>query len=252
MNDIVKSEQTAVVANNQQQSVLDIIGQMAQNPNVDVAKMQAMLEMQERIMAKQAEINFNQAMARISQKMPRIVKGGSVSYKDKDSGKMQEAFKFARYEDIDEVVRPLLVEEGFSLSYSTDQREGGGVVMHGTLSHKDGHSRTASIPLALDLSGGKNNIQGMGSTSSYGRRYTMCMLLNIVTVGEDDDGKGADPVIDTEAAAFLDNEIRSFGADFSREGFLKFMGVAALQDIKLSDYPKAINALNAKKKAAIK
>jgi hypothetical protein len=42
--------------------------------------------------------------------------------------------------------------------------------------------------VALDSSGGKNNIQGMGSSFSYGKRYTTTALLNIVTEGEDDDG----------------------------------------------------------------
>ena len=183
--------------------------------------------------------------------MPRIVKGGTVGYKEDKNDKKSatvEAFKFARYEDIDAVVRPLLVAEGFSLSFNTEQREGGGCIMHGTLSHKDGHSRTASIPLALDLSGGKNNIQAMGSTTSYGRRYTMCMLLNIVTVGEDDDGKGDEDVLETEKAVEIDLLIVEVKADKAK--FLKFMGTDDVRHIKSADYQKALNALRAKQKIA--
>jgi hypothetical protein len=225
---------------------LAIIERAAMNPDIDVVKLERMMAMQERILAKNAEIAFNQAMARVSKKMPRIVKGGSVKYEDKnDKGSAKEAFKFARYEDIDEIVRPLLVEEGFSLSYTTEQREGGGCIMLGTLSHKDGHSRTASVPLALDTSGGKNNIQAMGSTTSYGRRYTMCMLLNIVTVGEDDDGKGIE-FVSTEQAVEIDLLITKVGAD--KPKFLSVMGVDDVRHIRAREHKKAIDMLNRKAK----
>lgn len=227
---------------------LAIIERAASDPAIDVEKLERMMAMQERIMAKNAEIAFNQALARISAKMPRIVKGGSVGYKEDKNDKnssTKEAFKFARYEDIDAVVRPLLVEEGFSLSYTTEQREGGGCIMHGTLSHKDGHSRTASVPLALDTSGGKNNIQAMGSTTSYGRRYTMCMLLNIVTVGEDDDGKGIE-FVTTEQALEIDVMIGQVGADKAK--FLSVLGVDDVRHIRASEHKKAISLLKKKQK----
>jgi hypothetical protein len=96
-----------------------------------------------------------------------------------------------------------LQREGFSLSFDTAPRqgEGGGIIITGTLSHVGGHKRTASIPLALDSSGGKNNIQGMGSTFSYGKRYCATALLNIITEGEDDDGVrgGAKFITDDQA-----------------------------------------------------
>lgn len=238
-----QNKQQVVVA--QEATMISIIAKAAADPNVDVSKLEKLLDMQERIMNKQAEIDFNEALARVSSKMPRIIKGGKVEYKDKETKKTEEAFKFARYEDIDKFVRPLLVEEGFSLSYDTVMKEGGGVVMTGTLSHKSGHSKTASLPLALDTSGGKNNIQAMGSTTQYGKRYTMCMLLNIVTVGEDDDGTGAESVT-LEQAAELDTEARETGSDIPK--LLAFAGATSFQDIPLKNYGKVKKFLAQKKK----
>jgi hypothetical protein len=43
--------------------------------------------------------------------------------------------------------------------------------------------------LQLDTGPGRNQNQAMGSTLSYGKRYTAEMLLNIVREGEDTDGK---------------------------------------------------------------
>lgn len=166
-------------------ALLNAIVQMASDPSVDADKLEKLLAMQERMEARQAERQFNEAYARLSHDLPRIKKDGGVEYKGK------EAFRFATWENIDRVIRPMLQAEGFALSFDTSPRtgEGGGIVITGTLSHIAGHKRTASIPLALDNSGGKNNIQGMGSTFSYGKRYTATALLNIVTEGDDDDGK---------------------------------------------------------------
>lgn len=42
------------------------------------------------------------------------------------------------------------------------------------------------LRLPPDLSGDKNSIQAVGSSVSYGKRYTACALLNITSRGEDD------------------------------------------------------------------
>lgn len=170
--------------------VLQAVIAAASDPAVDVGKMRELLGLQKELMAMQAEQQFNEAFARLSRKLPRIKKDGHVEYKNKQTGQMEKSFSFATWDTIDRHIRPLLEEEGFTLSFDSAPRqgEGGGIIVTGTLLHIAGHKRTASIPLALDSSGGKNNIQGMGSTFSYGKRYTATALLNIVTEGEDDDG----------------------------------------------------------------
>jgi hypothetical protein len=217
-------------------ATLALIERMVSDPLVDVDKLERMLSMQERIMGKQAEMEFNQALSRVAEKMPRIVKGKSVSYKE------TEAFKYATYEDIDKAVRPLLIEEGMSLSFSTEIRDGGGIVVIGTLSHRNGHFRTAAIPVPLDTSGGKNNVQGMGSSFAYGKRYTMCMLLNIVTVGEDDDGQGG-PITD-EQAAELKAGLKESGLDVKK--FLATLKAESVEQIRTRDYLRAKTAIDAK------
>ena len=163
----------------------------------------------------------------------------------------KEAFTFARFEDIDVAIRPLLIEEGLSLSFSSTERAGGGAVLTGTLSHKDGHSISSSIPLALDTSGGKNNIQAMGSTISYGKRYTTCMLLNIVTTGEDDDGKAGGAVFITEAQqAEIEAMIAETKSDTDK--FCNAFGVAYVGNLTPGDYSKALNMLLAKKAKMVK
>jgi hypothetical protein len=230
----------------QQGGMLAVIARAAADPNTDLAKMSALLDMQERIMAKNAEIAFNNALARLAKALSdvRIVRKGSVKYKNKKTEILEEAFKFAPYEEIDRAIRPIYTAEGFSLSFNAEQREGGGAVITATLSHIEGHSRSSSIPLPLDNDGGKTNIQGMGSTISYGKRYTTGMLLNIVTVGEDDDGAGNNAVTLDQAVA-IDELLKETGTDKAR--FLKWAGAEDVPSIKAAKYEEAVKFLNAKK-----
>ena len=173
-------------------NLLSAIVTMAKDPAVDVAKLSALLEMQERMEVRQAEREFAAAFGRLSAVLPRVKKSGTIDLgTDKQSGKARGSIPFARWEDMDTIIRPLMAKEGFALSFDSAPRtaEGGGLIVTGTLMHRDGHHRTASIPLALDTGPGRNNLQAMGSSLSYGKRYTAEMLLNIIREGEDDDGK---------------------------------------------------------------
>jgi len=173
-----------------QGQVLAAILAIARDPTVDVAKMQAMMAMQERMEERQAVTAFNRAYHAMEALLPRIKRNGDVEYKNKQTGELEKSFKFARWEDVDSAIREILRQYGFSLSFETKPRQGdgGGMMVTGTLSHVEGHQRQASIGVALDTSGGKNNNQAAGSSLSYGARYTTRMLLNLVTEGEDDDG----------------------------------------------------------------
>ena len=85
----------------------------------------------------------------------------------------------------------------------------GKVVITGTLAHRDGHSITDEIPLAIDASGSKNNVQGWGSSLSYGKRYATISLLNIISnakMDEDRDGNDEQAPIEPVAVKLISAE----------------------------------------------
>lgn len=233
-------------------SYMAMISKAAENPNIDAGKMQALMDVHERVLNKQNLIAFNQALSRVQAKMVPIIRKGTVKYdvdkNDKSKGQT-EAFKFARYEDIDAAIRPIYQGEGFSIRFNTKWGEQGATIF-GTLAHIDGHSETIEMRLPLDASGGKNNLQGMGSTLSYGKRYIITMFFNIVTVGEDKDGVTPAEYLDAEKAAEIDSRLRKMpGGDEYRPKFLAYMKAANVQEILEGDYLKATNALDARDKA---
>jgi len=217
--------------------IISIIERALINPEMDVDKLQRLLDMQKDIMRIEAEREFNSAMARLQPKLPQIKHDGEIKNKN---GGVQSTY--AKYETVDTAIRQLYTAEGFSISF--DSRQIDSVTVYtATLSHIGGHSKTASITLPADISGSKNGTQAMGSTVSYARRYLITMLFNIVTIGVDNDGKGG--FIDLEQAAEIDNLIRETGTVL--DAFLKYYAVGSVRELPLSSYAKAKKQLLSKK-----
>lgn len=229
----------------QQQTVdfLRVISDAARDPNVNVEKMHGLLDVQERMMNKQAEIEFNAAFAEMQSEIPRITKDGSI----KISGKVQSTY--ATYDQIDASIRPLLVKYGFGLRFNSEiVPDGKSVIITGTLSHRSGHSITDRIPLGFETSGSKNNVQAVGSTISYGKRYLVSMLLNLVFEGEDDDGQKAGyKPITAQQAQILKDLIRETGTDTKKLLATMVSGANSIDEIADRDFERVRNSLVAKK-----
>jgi hypothetical protein len=235
-------------------TVLALIERVALDPRADVQKLERMMAMYERLKAKEAELAYNAAKGRILKKLAaiKIVKNRSALY-EIDKGKPQkgtyEAFKYAPLEEIDKHLRPLLAEEDMDLSYSDEPREGGGILIRGRLKHlPGGHYEDSSMPAPPDTTGGKSDVQAVGSTNSFLRRYVACNIFNIVVVGDDDDG--AMGTIDEDQTKIILDLIQK-----AKVGpkFLKYMKArsveeagsleAAVASIAVRDYRKAISTL---------
>ena len=163
--------------------ILAVIERAALNPEVDIQKMEKLLDMQERILERNARMAFDSALAAMQQDMPEIAQNGEIQH----GGKLIS--RYAKFEDINEAVKPVLQKYGFAVSFRIKQPEGK-IEVTARLSHREGHAEETSIVLPADTSGAKNAVQAQGSSVAYGKRYAMCALLNISTRGEDDDGQG--------------------------------------------------------------
>ena len=170
----------------QSDSVLAVISRAATDPNVDIGKMERLLDMQERVLTRNAEMAFYAAMSELQDAMPTIKKEGQIRVK----GELRS--RYARFEDILGQTKPLLKQYGFSVAFKSNFVDGQ-LEITGTLSHREGHHESTTMRLPFDESGSKNNVQAIGSSVSYGKRYVYCMLLNINITEDDDDGRAADP-----------------------------------------------------------
>ncbi|MGC2201666.1 MAG: ERF family protein [Stellaceae bacterium] len=232
-----------------------LVERIALDPRANVEKLEKVMAMFERLKAKEAELAYNAAKGRILKKLAgiKIVKNRSAVY-EIDKGKPQkgtyEVFKYAPLEEIDRHLRPLLGEENMDLSYSDEPREGGGLLIRGRLKHlPGGHYEDSFMPAPLDTTGGKSDVQAVGSTNSFLRRYIACNIFNIVVVGDDDDGIGG-TINEAQTKTILDLIKKAKAGP----KFLKYMKAqsiekagsleAAVATIAARDYRKAISTLD--------
>ena len=160
-------------------AIIQVIERAALNPDVDIDKMERLLQMQERVMDRQAMMAYSTAMAAMQTELPSI----------EERGQTNNGF-YATLEDIVDTVRPIMQKHGFAVSFRIQTQERG-IQVTGVLMHKDGHREETSMLLPADMSGNKNAVQAFGSSTSYGKRYVLSALLNITTRGQDDNGNAA-------------------------------------------------------------
>lgn len=255
MNQVAKREEHAPAVQSETVAFVSMIERAARDPNVDVDKMERLLAMQERVFERNAKAAYNAAFAEMKPKLPVIDRKGRILVREKDAagkrtGEVTQNTAFARWEDIDEAITPILHDHGFVLSFRTDAASDGRIVVTAVLAHKDGHEERTSIPpLPFDTSGSKNNLQAVGSSLSYGKRYAATLLLNIRTKGEDDDGvKGDAPTtLNDEQINTVQQLVLESGANVA--AFLNYMKAESISDIPVSKYKEAVSMLEQKKRA---
>lgn len=221
-------------------AIIQVIERAATNPNVDIDKMERLLQMHERIMERNSKEAYDAAFADMQKDLPVIAERGGI--KDRN-GNVQS--KYALWEDINEAIKPVLAKHGFGISFRTGQSDGK-IIVTGVLSHRAGHREETTMELPVDTSGSKNAVQAVGSSTSYGKRYTAQALLNLTSTGEDDDGKaaGVGNTITDEQVIYLRELIEAVGADEKR--FLSHGKVERLADIRADQFQNAVNLLKSK------
>lgn len=174
-----------------------MVERLAANPNVDVTKLEKIVELQERIMRHNAESAFNAAFAKMRPELPQVAERGKILVK----GSLRSTY--AKLEDIDEAVTPILAKHGFGMRHRTEWPvdKPGIIRIVGILCHEQGHKEESAFEAPMDKSDYRTDIQSQGSTVSYGRRYTTLDLLNITTRGVDNDGQRQQPAAEVKAPA---------------------------------------------------
>ena len=243
-------------------SAISIIDSMAKiAPNLDVEKLDRLIALQERVMDRQEKADFDANFATMQLELPIVDRKGRIVVREKDgrghrTGPIQQDSKYARFEDINEAVRPVLAKHGFGVRFETGLAEDGRVKVIGILSGY-GHREQAEFVLPHDSTGSKNSVQAIGSSTSYGKRYALCALLNITTRGEDDGGvkggeqSGLDRISPVQAEEIV-NLCGSVGCNKKRlmnylNGSSRPAGhpeVKEIEEIPASRYDEVIRGLN--------
>lgn len=156
---------------------------VASGASVDV--LERLLVIHERWEATQARHAFEAAMARLREDLPTIVKTCKVDY---TSQKGRTHYKYEDLAAVTEAISPALSKHGLSFRWQTDSTKPDQLAVTCIVSHERGHSERTTLSAGVDNSGGKNDIQALGSAVTYLQRYTLKAALGLAAA-RDDDGR---------------------------------------------------------------
>lgn len=250
------AEVPATVVASEGDALISMIERAARDPLVDIDKMERLFGMRERMIAHQAKTAYLKALADLQAELPTIAKLGTINQNKKDAsgnktGEQTAMTKYAKWEDVVDGISPFLFTHGFSLSFRISNPTPDRLAVTAVLGHKEGHSEETSMSLPIDNSGAKNNVQGWGSSTSYGKRYTAFALLNISARGEDDDGKatGEPATISAEQLGQVKSAIDDTSADVAK--FCRYFKIDAIGALPAVRFTEAMTLLEGKKRAQI-
>lgn len=175
-------------------------------------------------------------------------------------GKVNPAFK-SKYADLAAVwdaCREQLSANGLAVIQTFDTTADG-VFLTTTLAHSSGQWMRSVFPVRPV----KNDPQGLGSATTYARRYSLAAMVGVAPDDDDDgnaashagNGNGHAPAPRPSGERITENQARDLEAladevGANKPAFLKYFNAPTFADIPASMYQAALAALEKKRKAA--
>jgi hypothetical protein len=210
---------------------------------MEPARLGQLMDLQERILNREAKQAFSVDYVRMKPHLPRVVRSKSNT---------QTKSKYAPLEDINNAVDPVLERFGFATATKILSQTAESVTVEAELIHSGGHIEKTQITMPLDDRGSQGTVNKTGphataSSITYAKRVAICALLNIST-GDDADGNNEkNGPLDHERAVEIDLLLAEIKAD--KGTFLAMFGVEDVRDIRAKDYDTAKRFLMTKKGA---
>lgn len=220
----------------QDMSMASRIVELASMPDFDVAKLDKLMDLQEREMKRLAKIAFNKDFTSMQSEITTVTKS-----------KQGHNYKYATLEDIVDIVRPTLEKHGFAVSFGVNTTSD--IIVTCTLMHKEGHSIETTMQLPADKTGSKNAVQAIGSSVSYAKRYTLSSLLNIAT-RDDDDAQAAmqqdQRTITRGQSQTLESKYEKLPKERQEkfDSWLSSLGANSISEVKASQFNTVLANLN--------
>ncbi len=201
----------------------------------NVAALQQLVGLYERMQERDAEKSFAQAFAAAQSKLKRIEAVHAVPDKHGNT-----KYMVSKFSEIWDAVEPVLAEHGFTAGFSQRMEEGMPlrVTTSFILQHTESGHKTVT-PFTVRVGSGPpgcSDFQADGAASSYAKARAVCAALNIIIIEGDDAREEGKPI---GMALAQDLMVRVRALKLDEESFLKFAGVHAMSvPAELDDYMK--------------
>jgi hypothetical protein len=174
-------EQTALVPQSPS-NPLQILA-LAVERGAGIETIERLVALHQKMEEREAKASFDEAMNAAQKEMEPI---------RTNADNPQTRSRYATYQALDKVVRPIYTRHGFSLSFNTEDLPTPDVVKIVCYVARGKYERRYQIVMPADGKGAKGGdvmtkTHATGAAHTYGRRYLLCDIFNIV-VGDDKDG----------------------------------------------------------------
>lgn len=172
--------QTAIAAT----PVNALLNAIQRHPDMDLAKLEKLMDLAERWRAAEAKRAYVVAFAAFKKNMPDVVK---------DMLNKQYGSDYSSLANLVNTTNRVLGEYGLNASWRPDPDYSNGIVVKCILQHVDGHEEAVTLKGPPDTSGQKNPLQQIKSTLTYLEGATFQAITGVVarSASADDDGNGA-------------------------------------------------------------
>jgi hypothetical protein len=219
---------------------------MAVEGRADLDKLEKLLTLQEKWEANEARKLFASSFALAQSNIELVLKTKLNPHTRSN---------YAPLEGIIKMSAPAYTKEGFSvIFYEGETTAPECIRICADVLHTAGHKETYHYDVPLDGVGIKGvanmtKIHAKSSSTSYGRRYLMCMIWNIPT-GDNDGQTTTGPIeyISKEQLTQIKDLAVELNVDCAK--FLKYMRITKLEEMPKSDFKKAMTAFAARKNKA--
>lgn len=244
LNDEVQEQPSTELQVSNGNNPADMI-RMAVGSGANLENLEKLLRLQGEWETRQARKQYAQDFASAQSKIEAVTK------------KLTNTQTNSRYADLSSVIetsKPVYTEHGFAIIFYEGETElEGHVRICADVLHRAGHKETYHHDVPLDGIGIKGNanmtkIHGKASSVSYGRRYLMCMIWNIPTQDDDGNAAGAVNKLDYDQLSKL-RDLTAEWTDKNKQTLLSYLGVKDIEELKSSDFQKALQAIESKNKA---
>jgi len=189
----------------------------------NVEAMTQLVKLYEHMQDRDREAEFAQAFNALQSEMKKV-----KAMKPVPDRHGVTKYKFAPYEEIMDQVKPLLEKHHFTLSFSSDFKEGR-IYKICTLQHISGHSKETRF--GCNIGSGPPNAsaaQADGAASTYAKRFALCDALNII-IESDHDANVEGTAISPEKARELRERLKNVHG--TEDAFLTFAKAASFEEI---------------------
>ncbi|VEJ45229.1 ERF family protein [Bartonella vinsonii] len=162
-----------------EQTVMERILNKALESDVDMDRLQRLLDLRDQEIKRQNYQSFVSDLSAMQAGYQEIIKNAKNGHTKST---------YATLDQYIDAVKDTLAKHRFALFSRIKNQTEKNITIEITLSHPSGNEISTEGTFPIDGQGSKNNIQSLGSTITYARRYLLGMLLNVASKEDDKDG----------------------------------------------------------------